>query len=70
MNENEIKTTLAYKKISGASKAIILVSKASDCPDSFRRSAESQGVSVLEVSTVNFALANRIQDLFFRFDLS
>ena len=43
LNENEIRTTLDYKRRSNASKAIILVSKASNCPDNFIRSAKSQG---------------------------
>ena len=43
LNENEIQTTLDYKRKSKASKAIILVSEASNCPDSFKRSAKDQG---------------------------
>lgn len=64
LNKEEIRTTFDYKRRSNASKAIILVSKVSNCPDSFIRSAKSQGVDVLEVSTVNASLVNQIKDYF------
>ena len=56
LNENEIQTTLDYKRRSRASKAIILVSKSSYCPSRFMASAKRQGVLVLTVSTSNFGL--------------
>lgn len=64
LNEEEIRTTLDYKRRSNASKAIILVSKVSNCPDSFIKSAKRQEVDVLVVSTVNASLVNRIKDYF------
>ena len=65
LNENEIRTTLEYKKRSKASKAIILVSKASRCPDKFLQSAKTQEVKVLKVSVVKSKLVNKIKDYFF-----
>ena len=70
LNENEIQTTLEYKKISRASKAIILVSASSNCPDTFVNSAREQGVRVKKVSTTNSNLLNKGKDLFFKLNLS
>lgn len=66
LNENEIRTTLDYKTRSKASKAIILVSASSNCPEKFIQSASSQGVPVIRVSTVNTAIVKRVKDFFFR----
>lgn len=49
LNENEIKTTIDYRRRSRASKALILVSDTSNCPDRFVKSAERQNVPVLVV---------------------
>ena len=65
LNENEIQTTLNYKILSKASKAIILISGQSNCPDSFKRSAESQGVPVIRVKVTDLSLVNRIRKIFF-----
>ena len=70
LNENEIKTTLDYKQRSRASKAIILVSKSSNCPSRFMASARRQDVLVLTVSTSNLGLVNAIRDFFFAVDLT
>ena len=70
LNENEIRTTLDYKRRSRAAKAIILVSKSSNCPSRFMASARRQGVLVLTVSTSNSNLVNAIRDFFFAVDLS
>ena len=70
LNENEIRTTLNYKRKCRASKAIILVSKSSNCPQSFINSAQRQGVLVLKVSTTNSVIVNRMKDFFFEIDLS
>ena len=70
LNENEIQTTLDYKRRSKASKAIILVSKSSNCPSRFMASAKRQGVLVLTVSTSSSSLVNRIRDFFFTIDVS
>ena len=70
LNENEIQTTLDYKRRSRAAKAIILVSKSSNCPSRFMASARRQGVLVLTVSTSNSGLVNAIRDFFFAVDLS
>ena len=70
LNENEIQTTLEYKRKSKASRAVILISAQSNCPDSFISSAERQGVIVQKVSTVNARIVNRLKDRFFKLDLS
>ena len=70
LNEHEIKTTLDDKRRSRASKAIILVSKSSNCPSRFMASARRQGVLVLTLSTSNSGLVNAIRDFFFAVDLS
>ena len=70
LNENEIRTTLEYKRISNASKAIILVSASSNCPDNFVKSARRQGVLVVKVSTTGSKFVNRVKDFFFKLDLS
>ena len=49
LNEAEIQTTIEYKIRSRASKAIILISQSSNCPDTFIKSAERQGVPVIRV---------------------
>ena len=54
LNEEEIRTTLDYKRRSKASKAFILVSSASNCPPSFLESAKRQGVNVETVSTKQY----------------
>lgn len=69
LNENEIQTTLAYKRDSRASKAIILVSASSNCPDRFVSSARRQGVLVHTVSTTNSKLVNKVKDFLFKLDL-
>ena len=51
LNQNEINTTLDYKRRSRASAAIILVSSSSNCPESFVKSAERQEVIVIKVNT-------------------
>ena len=70
LNENEIQTTLDYKRRSKASKAIILMSKSSNCPSRFMASAKRQGVLVLTVSTSSSTLVNAIRDFFFTIDVS
>ena len=70
LNENEIQTTLDYKQRSRASKAIILVSRSSNCPSRFMASARRQGVLVLTVSTSTSGLVNAIRDFFFTIDVS
>ena len=49
LNEREIQTTLDYKRRSRASRAIILISESSNCPDTFIVSAERQNVPVIRV---------------------
>ena len=66
LSENEIQTTVSYKKLSKASKAIILISEQSNCPDSFKRSAESQKVPVVRVKVTDTSLVNRIREIFFK----
>lgn len=66
LNENEIQTTLEYKRRSRAAKAIILVSGESNCPDGFMRSAESQGVPVIRVEVTNWILVNKVKEIFFK----
>ena len=66
LNENEIQTTLEYKRLSKAAKAIILISGQSNCPDSFKRSAERQGVPVIRVKVTDWSLENRIREIFFK----
>lgn len=69
LSRYHIQTTLDYRRRSRATKAIILVSKGSNCPDSTLSFAESQGIRVLEISTKKSALVNKMKDFFFTMDL-
>lgn len=69
LNENEIQTTLEYKKRSKAAKAIILISGQSNCPDRFLRSAKRQGVPVIRVNVTDWSLVNRIREIFFNTEI-
>ena len=70
LNEEEIRTTLDYKKRSRASRAFILVSSASNCPRSFLDSAKRQNVSVQIVSTKKYPeLLKWMRNGFFDLDL-
>ncbi len=71
LNEEEIRTTLDYKRRSRAARAFILVSSASNCPQSFLDSAERQGVRVEVVSTKKYpGLLKWMRNGFFDLDLS
>ncbi len=71
LNEEEIITTLDYKRRSRASRAFILVSSASNCPQSFLDSARRQDVSVEIVSTKQYpGLLKWMRNGFFDLDLS
>ena len=69
LSENEIQTTLSYKRLSKAAKAIILISEQSNCPDSFKKSAERQGVPVIRVKVTDWSLVNRIRQIFFKAEI-
>ena len=70
LNEEEIRTTLDYKRRSRASRAFILVSSASNCPQSFLDSARHQKVSVEIVSTKKYpGLLKWMRNGFFDLDL-
>ena len=66
LNENEVDTTLDYQKRSKASKAIILVSASSNCPQRFLDYADRKGVPVIPVSTVDTFLVRHVREFFFR----
>ena len=71
LNEEEIRTTLDYKRRSKASRAFILVSSASNCPQSFLNSARRQDVSVEIVSTKKYpGVLQWMRNGFFDLDLS
>ena len=70
LTEHEIYTTLDYKRRSRASKAILMVSSDSNCPQRFLDAAEREGVLVAPVSTPNSYLVRRIRDFLFKIDLS
>lgn len=71
LTEEEIRTTLAYKRRSKATRAFILVSSASNCPQSFLDSASRQGVSVEIVSTKKYpGVLKWMRNGFFDLDLS
>ena len=71
LNEEEIRTTLEYKIRSRASRAFILVSSASNCPQSFLNSARRQDVSVEIVSTKKYpGVLQWMRNGFFDLDLS
>ena len=71
LNEEEIRTTLEYKRRSRASRAFILVSSASNCPQSFLNSARRQDVSVEIVSTKKYpGVLKWMRNGFFDIDLS
>ena len=70
LNQHEIDTTLDYKRRSRASKAILMVSNDSNCPQRFLDAAERQGVLVVTVSTPESYLLRRMRDFLFTIDLS
>ena len=64
LNEHEIDSTLEYKRRSKASAAIMLISGASEkFTPNFESYANSKGVHVIQVSTLNAALVNRIRNI-------
>lgn len=65
LDMNEIQTTLEYKRLSRASKAIILISGKTNCPPRIKEFAKSQDVPIIRVSIVNSDLVNRMKRFFF-----
>ena len=50
LNKNEIDTTLEYKTLSHASKAVILYSSSTEIPDHVRDYADEKGVALIQIS--------------------